>query len=134
MKLQEQIKKDLTAAMKARDDEKKDILRVIMGEFSRQAEKEVEDEAVIRILKKLIKAEKEVLAQKGVSEDNRYIEVIDTYLPKTASDEEIMAWIATNIDFTQFKNKMQAMGSIMSHFGARADGNAVKAILQNYAP
>ena len=36
-----------------------------------------------------------------------------------------------NIDFSQYKNKMQAMGLIMQHFGAGADGNRVKAVLQD---
>jgi hypothetical protein len=47
-----------------------------------------------------------------------------------ASEEEIVAWINENIDFSEFKNKMQAMGSIMKHFGPAADGDTVKQILQ----
>ena len=47
-----------------------------------------------------------------------------------ATDEEIKMWIEKNIDFSQFKNKMQAMGSIMKHFGSSADGNTVKKVLQ----
>ena len=43
--------------------------------------------------------------------------------------EEIADWIAENIDFSQFKNKMQAMGTIMKHFGKVADGQQVKEIL-----
>ena len=46
------------------------------------------------------------------------------------SREEIIAWIEGNIDFSHYKNKMQAMAPIMKHFGAAADGNTVKAILQ----
>ncbi|MFZ1984146.1 MAG: GatB/YqeY domain-containing protein, partial [Desulfatitalea sp.] len=65
MGLQDQIKKDLAAAMKAKDEEKKSILRVIMGEFGRQAQKEVADAEVVQIIKKLIKSEKEVLSQTG---------------------------------------------------------------------
>jgi uncharacterized protein YqeY len=134
MGLQEQIKKDLTAAMKARDEEKKSILRVIMGEFGRQAQKDVADEDVVRILKKLIKSEKEVLAQKGDDQESRFISIVEGYLPKLASEKEIADWIAANVDFSQFKNKMQAMGKIMDHFGASADGNTVKQVLQVYTP
>ena len=47
-----------------------------------------------------------------------------------ASEDEIVAWVNDNIDFSQFKSKMQAMGPIMKHFGARADGNVVRSILQ----
>lgn len=131
MGLQDRIKKDLTQAMKARDEEKKNILRVIMGEFGRQAGKELPDEEVIGIIKKLIKSEKEVIAQSGEGGDNRFIEVAEAYLPKMADEEEISAWIDANIDFSQFKNKMQAMKPIMAHFGAAADGNLVKKVLQS---
>lgn len=131
MGLQEQMKKDLAAAMKARDEEKKSILRVIMGEFGRQAQKQVDDDEVVKILKKLIKSEKEVLAQSGAGETDRFIEVAEGYLPRMAGEAQIAEWIRANIDFSAFKNKMQAMGPIMAHFGATADGNLVKKVLQN---
>ena len=129
MSLQEQIKKDLAAAMKAKDDEKKSALRVIMGEFGRQAQKEINDEEIIKIIKKLIKSEREVLERSGGAQSNRFIEVAESYLPQLAGEADIKAWIAANIDFNEYKNKMQAMRPIMQHFGANADGNMVKKIL-----
>jgi uncharacterized protein YqeY len=129
MSLQEQIKKDLAAAMKAKDDEKKSVLRVIMGEFARQAQKEIGDEDVIKIIKKLIKSEKEVLEKNGVAQSNRFIQVAENYLPQLATEDEIKSWITANVNFGDFKNKMQAMRPIMQHFGANADGNLVKKIL-----
>lgn len=130
MTLQEKIKKDLMAAMKAKDEVKKSSLRVVMGEFGRTDSKTLTDAQVISVIKKLIKAEKEVLAQQQ-AETSEFIQAIEGYLPQMASDEEIKTWIAANIDFSQYKNKMQAMGSIMQHFGATADGNRVKGILQS---
>ena len=44
--------------------------------------------------------------------------------------EEIKAWINENIDFAEHKNPMQAIGTIMKHFGKMADGNIVKSVLQ----
>ena len=130
MSIQTQIKKDLMTAMKAKDAVRKDTLRVVMGEFGRAESKELNDDAVIKILKKLIKSEKETLAQMGSEEDSAFIQVIEAYLPQMADENEITTWVQANIDFSQYKSKMQAMGPIMKHFGARADGNAVKAILQ----
>lgn len=130
MTLQEQIKKDLTLAMKAKDEEKKSALRVIMGEFGRGDKKEVSDEDAVKILKKLIKSEKEVIEKKGGTRDSEFIKITEQYLPKTAGEEEIVSWIRENIDFSKFKSKMQAMGMIMKHFGSSADGNTVKEILQ----
>jgi uncharacterized protein YqeY len=131
MSLQDRIKKDLAAAMKAKDEDKKNILRVIMGEFGRQASKTVPDGEVIGIIKKLIKSEKEVIAQSGAGDTNRFIEVAEAYLPRMAGEAEISTWIDANVDFSQFKNKMQAMKPIMAHFGAGADGNLVKKVLQD---
>jgi len=130
MNLQNQIKRDLTAAIKAKDEEKKDTLRVILGEFGRLDKKELSDDEAVKILKKLIKSEKEVLEKKGDETDSRFIKIIENYLPKMATEADIAKWIEQNIDFSEFKNKMQAMGLIMKHFGATADGNAVKKILQ----
>jgi uncharacterized protein YqeY len=130
MNLQSQMKKDLSAAIKAKDEKKKDALRVILGEFGRLDKKELSDDEVVKILKKLMKTEKEVLEQKGETADSEFIKVIENYLPKMATEAEITAWIHQNIDFSQFKNKMQAMGIIMKHFGAAADGNFVKKIIQ----
>ena len=130
MKLKEQIKQDLTAAMKAKDEKKKNALRVILGELSRLDKKELVEDDVFKILKKLIKAEKEVLQQKVERAEDEFVEIVENYLPKMATEAEISRWIEQNIDFANFKNKMQAMGPIMKHFGTAADGNAVKEILQ----
>lgn len=130
MRLQEQIKADLKAAMKAQDVAKKDALRVVIGEFGRLPAKTLSDEDVLQVLKKLIKSEREVLQQQGQTEPSSYLRILEAYLPAMASEEEIRQWIKTNIDLSAYKNKMQAMGDIMRHFGRNADGNTVKKVLQ----
>lgn len=131
MSLQDRIKSDLTAAMKAKDEETKNALRVIMGEFGRQAQKELSDEDVIGIVKKLAKSEKEVMEKTGVSEPTPFLKAIQAYLPQMATEEEIRAWIEANVNFDEFNNKMQAMRPIMQHFGSNADGNLVKKVLSS---
>jgi uncharacterized protein YqeY len=131
MGLQTQIKKDLAAAMKAKDDVKKNAIRVILGEFGRLEKKELSDDDVLKVLKKLIKSEKEMLQQSGRGLDSEFLKVVESYLPQMVSDAEIAEWIRGHIDFSQYKNKMQAMGAIMGHFGPTADGSRVKQILQN---
>jgi uncharacterized protein len=129
--LQEKIKSDLAGAIKAKQEDKKSAIRVILGEFSRGGKKELPDDEVISILKKLIKSEREVLQQKGeVATVSPFIEIIESYLPQLASEAEIAAWVREHVDFSQFKNKIQAMKPVMAHFGSRADGNTVKKILQ----
>ena len=130
MTLREQIKIDLTRAMKEKDDVRKEALRVVLGELSRQGQKDLTDEDVVKILKKLLKSESELLASSGAS-TSPFSRILEEYLPKMVSDEEILAWIRENVDFDQYKNKMQAMGPIMKHFGAAADGNRVRDLLQS---
>lgn len=131
MTLQEQIKKDLMQAMKNKDEEKKGALRVVMGEFGRTDKKSLSDEDVVKIIKKMVKSERETLEQTGQAGDSRYIDILESYLPKMVSDDDLRRWIADNIDFAGYKNKMQAMKDIMGHFGPAADGNRVKDILQS---
>jgi uncharacterized protein len=133
MKLQEQIKADLKAAMKVQDTPKKEALRVVIGELGRLPAKDVPDQEVLQVIKKLIKSEKEVLNRQGASQPSNYLKVLEAYLPVMASEPEIAEWIHANIDFTAYKNKMQAMGDIMRHFGGKADGNTVKKVLQGMA-
>ncbi|GAB6909210.1 conserved hypothetical protein [Desulfosarcina cetonica] len=132
MTLQVKLKEDLKVAMKDRDETKKEALRVVMGEMARLDKKQFPDEEVVKILKKLIKSEREMLEKSGQGETSPFIDVLDAYLPKMVSEPEIHQWIAANVDFSAYKNKMQAMGAIMAHFGASADGNTVKKVLQAF--
>ena len=130
MTLQEQIKKDPAAAMRSKDAERKDAIRVILGELGRAETKELTDREVVKILKKLLKNEKDILEKRGQKQDSEFIRIVEAYLPRMATEQEIKAWIAENIDFSQLKNKMQVMRPIMQHFGERADGERVKQILR----
>ena len=131
MSLQTHITADLKTALMNKDRVKTDALRVLIGEFQRQPDKQLSDQQVSGIIKKMIKSEKELLAASG-RQDSGFIEVLEGYLPQQASEEEIREWISTHIDFNQFNNKMQAMKPIMAHFGSNADGNTVKKILQSF--
>ncbi len=132
MRLQDKIKKDLVDAMKAKDDDRKNTLRVIMGEFGRQDQKEINDADVIKIVKKLVKSEKEVMERSGAIEPTPFITIAESYLPQLAGEEEIREWITANINFDEYNNKMQAMKPIMQHFGSNADGSLVKKVLAEF--
>jgi len=132
MTLQEQVQGELRVSMKAKDSDRTGAIRILIGEFGRQTEKVLTDEQVIAIIKKLIKSERELLAAQG-KEGSPFLTIMEEYLPKAASEEEIRAWIAANIDFSSFANRMQAMRPIMNHFGSAADGKVVKKILESFA-
>ena len=146
-RLLDKLKMDLKTAMRNKDNAVKDAIRVIMSEFPRKITlpitlesgkkssrpkkpEETTNDEVIDVIRGLVKSEKTTLELKKL-ESSEYLEILESYLPKMASKEEITAWIKDNIDFSKFKSGMQAMGPIMKHFGKLADGNLVKESLKD---
>jgi hypothetical protein len=130
MTLQEKIQADLKQAMLAKDQARISALRIILGEFARQPKKELTDQEVQGVIRKLVKSENEMLTASGTA-DAAYLEVLESYLPKQPTEAEIREWITGNIDFADYANKMQAMKPIMTNFGGAADGNMVRKILES---
>lgn len=129
MGLQQSITAELQPSIKNRDTARTGAIRILIGEFQRQPQKELRDDQVIGIIKKLVKSERELLAASG-QESSDFIQVMESYLPRQVGEEEIRTWIQDNVDFSVFNNKMQAMRPIMAHFGSSTDGNMVKKVLQ----
>ena len=143
--LYDKIRQDMKNAMIKKDTAVRDTMRLIMGSFpsltvsitlesgkkTTRAKKpeEITDDDLMNIIRKFVKSEKTVLELKKKTASD-YLELLNLYLPKMASSEDIEAWILDNVDFSEFKSPMQAMGNVMKHFGKLADGNQVKAILQ----
>ena len=141
------LKADLKQSMLERDVAARTAIRQVMAEFPKltvpitlesgkkttrlKTNEEITNDDIVGIIQGLVKSERMVLEVKN-EESSDYIEILQLYLPKRASREEIIAWIRENIDFADFKNKMQAMGSIMKHFGKQADGKMVNEILQQW--
>jgi hypothetical protein len=81
--------------------------------------------------KELNKLQKSKLTELGDGLTSIKIGIAQSYLPKTATvhANDIKEWIKRNIDFNDYKNKMQAMGPIMKEFKG-ADGNIVRKIIE----
>ena len=80
--------------------------------------------------KELSSLTKEKITELGNSLTSLTIGIALTYLPKEATESQIREWIIENIDFSVYKNKMQAMKVIIEHFKG-ADGNLVKNIIMS---
>lgn len=97
MSLAEDIKKRMFAAMKAGQTVEKEILRVAMGEITMTAareSKDLSDEEVQGVLKKLLKSARESIA--AAPEDQKAtlqqeIDVLEGFLPKSLGVDEIVA-------------------------------------------
>lgn len=135
MSLMKQIELDMREAMKTKD-RKTNLLKYFVAEFARRPNLNVEltDNEVISIIKKYIKSiEETIKLTNKTTEDQLFeIEVLNTYLPKMASEEEIITWIKSNLEVPENPNaRMKLMKDIMKHFGSSVDGNTVKSILMN---
>lgn len=140
------LKADLKSAMLAKDVDGKNTIRQVMSEFYKltvpitlesgkkttrsKKEEEITNEDLISLIQGLVKSEKMVLEMKHEA-TSPYLEILMKYLPAMVDKDAIAAWVAENIDLSQFKSPMQAMGPIMKHFGKTADGNDVKAVLSS---
>ena len=145
--LHDKLKIDLKNAMLQKDPEVRNTMRLIMAEFPKltipltlksgkkstrlKTPAEITDDDILGIIKGLVKSEQTVLELKK-EETSEYLKILQAYLPAMASREEITGWIAANIDFSQFKNKMQAMGPVMKHFGKQADDKLVNQISKEW--
>lgn len=122
-----ELREDLKLAMKNKEHKKKATIRVILGELARLDSKEVTDDKITVVLKKLQKDEKLVI---GGDKPTVFLEVIESYLPEQLSKGDILKYIST-FDLKPYKNKMQAMGPIMKGLKGNANGNDVKEVLLN---
>lgn len=146
MNLQQKIREDMKTAMKGKDDTVRDTLRMIISEFPKltvpiilesgkksfrcKKNEEINDEDITGIIRSLIKSEKILLEAKKETSSS-FLEILQTYIPKPAEEEEIRVWIKENMKMETLKNAMAAMGPVMKHFGQRADGSLVKKILND---
>jgi len=147
MSLLEKIREDLKKSMLNKDHAVKSTMRLIMAEFPKltvpitlesgkkttrlKTPEEITNDNIIGVIQGLAKSERIVLEAKN-EETSEYLQILESYLPKMANREEIVAWVKENIDFSEYKNKMQAIGTIMKHFGKTADGKMVNEILREW--
>ncbi len=145
--LLEKLKADLKQSMLQKNVAARSAIRQIMAEFPKltvpitlesgkestrlKSGDEITDDDIIGIILGLAKSERLVLEAKD-EDSSEYLAILKQYLPRMADREEVIAWIKENIDFSEYKNKMQAMGTIMKHFGKQADGRMVNQILQEW--
>jgi uncharacterized protein YqeY len=135
MSLSEQIQKDITAAMKARDEARLSTLRMVKAALkNREIEKmaPLEDKESQQVLSTLIKQRKDSIEQftKGgrqemADKEAAEIKVIENYLPKAATEEEILAGVRAVIG-EMGSASMKDMGNVMKNVMARFSGAGIR--------
>jgi uncharacterized protein len=146
MSLVEQIQKDITTAMKARDEQRLSTLRMVKTALkNREIEKmapldEKESQAVLATLIKQRKESVEQFTKGGRQEmadkEAAEIVVIESYLPKAASESDIAAGVKAVIA-EMGSPTMKDMGTVMKNAmarfnaaGMRVDGKTVSEMVK----
>lgn len=144
MSLKQRIIEDMTAAMKTQAAARLSTLRMIKAAMmNRQIEKggELTDEEILKMLGSLVKQRRDSVEQyeKGgraelAAKERAEIEVIETYLPQSASREEIEEAVAAAVAETG-ATSMRDMGTVMKATQARlagrtADGRMISEIVK----
>ena len=143
MKLEETIENDLQQAMKSRDADKFRVLRMVKAaliNYKIDKKKEgLSDEDMLEILQKQAKQRRESIesfekaGRKDLADkEKKEFGILQAYLPKQLSDEEIKALAQQFISKTGAKTKADAgrvMKELMPLVKGKADGKRVNEIL-----
>lgn len=142
MDLFEKISADIKAAMLAKDKVRLETLRGIKKEFleaktAKGSDGTLSDDTAMKILVKMVKQRKEsasIYASQNRSDlsENELAEaaVIEEYLPKQLSEEELTAElqkIIAQVGATSAKEMGKVMGVASKALAGRAEGKAISA-------
>jgi len=143
MALREQLNDDIKDAMRARDSERLNALRLLSAAAKQREVDEritLDDAALIAIVEKEIKKRRESIAQyeKGQRQDladkeKFEISVIEAYLPQQLSPAEVDAIVAEALAATGAKSPAdmgKVMGVLKPKLAGKADMGKVSAMVK----
>lgn len=118
--------------MKNPDKTELNLLRVIKGEIGRleDANTKLNDDKITSLLKKMVENLKQIPSDTSAIE----IELIERYLPKQLSEDElsniITSYMSTN-DISTIKDMGKIMGFLKTNHSGQYDGNVANKIIKN---
>lgn len=142
MNLFDTVSADIKAAMLARDKVRLEALRGVKKEFleaktAKGGDGELADDAAMKILVKMVKQRKESAAiyveqnrPELAEEELAQAAVIESYLPKQMSEEELTAALKAIIEkvgATSAKDMGKVMCTATKELAGKADGKAISA-------
>ncbi|TKB96979.1 GatB/YqeY domain-containing protein [Pedobacter cryophilus] len=146
MSLENTVNQDIKTAMLAKNETSLRSLRAIksallLAKTEKGAAQELTEEAEIKVLQRLVKQRKE--SADIYTSQNRAdlyqieadeIEVIEKYLPKQLSQEELNSYIQgliTKLNVTSVKEMGKIMGAANKELSGKADGKAISETIKN---
>lgn len=143
MELKTQLKTDLADAMREKDTEKRDTLRLLLAAIKQievDEQTTLDDEAVQAILTKQAKQRRESIdfAEKAgraelAEKEKSELEIIEAYLPQKMSEDEIRriaAAVIAEVGGGSMKDMGRVMGQLMPKLQGNADGQVVSAVVR----
>ena len=143
MALREQLNEDIKAAMKAREQEKLNALRLLLSAVKQREVDErvtLDDAGVISVVEKMLKQRKDSIeqyekaARKDLADKERFeVAVLQGYLPQQLSAAEIEAEIAAAIAATGARSAAdmgKVMGVVKPKIAGRADMGKVSCLVK----
>ncbi len=126
MLLQDQIHSDLKRAMIEKNEPVKSLLRVIIGEFNREESKNLQDEKVISIIKKMVESCK-------LTNNTNEVVILERYLPIQLNESQLSVVISSIITVNGYTIK--DMGKIMSilkdKYAGQYDGKLASSLVKS---
>lgn len=136
--LKEKLLEDLKSAMKEKNVNKKNavqMVRTAILQIEKDKAIEVTDEQIIDIIAKEVKKRKDSIAdfekaqrQDLIDQINDEIAVLEVYLPKQLTDDELEAKIKAiieKVDAKDIKDLGKVMKEAKTEIGAQADGRRI---------
>lgn len=144
-KITRQIDADLTAAMKAREQETLDALRMVRAALQNEhiaLGHDLADEEVTQVLRRLLKQRREAAGQyqaggrtEAAAHEEREAKLIEAYLPNQLDDDALKSLIDQTIQATGATGQAdfgKVMSRVMGQLGGRADGARVTELVRQH--
>lgn len=138
----ERVEADFKQAMKSKDELALSVMRLVRTALkNKQIElmHELKDEDAQAVLKTMIKQYQDAVAdfqnagrQDLVDRQQKEIDLIAQYLPPALGADELEKIVVDAIKSSGATDKGKAMGVAMKAVAGRADGNAVRAIVERH--
>ncbi|MBX3327027.1 GatB/YqeY domain-containing protein [Nitrospira sp. CMX1] len=134
MSLYDRLTEDLKLAMKSRDQLRMDVIRMIKAAvLNKEVElkRDLDDAEMSRVMTTLVKQRRESVEQfekaqrqELAAKERQEIEIIEAYLPKPISPEELETLVTSVVADTGSRS-MKDMGAVMKAVMARLGGQTV---------
>lgn len=143
MSLKDRLTADFKDAMKAHDDIRKNTInltRAAIKQYEVDNRVELDEQGIMDILNKQVKMRKDALSdfEKAGRTDlieayKKEIDILAVYLPQQLTEEELTSIIMETKSELSIEDKSgmgKLMGAVMPKIKGRADGDAVRKIVQ----